>query len=290
MNLQCFPLPPSIAAHSKEQKAHPIQQWLDRYPLQPSENTVNENPLHGLTGPQQNALAVLIPLLLCGEQSAVHVFNNEYKRLSQISQPDSTLMADSLRDLAIIEADERRHEEALQRLLAHLPEPENLYRIKREAQLFYSRIQRSTPSMVQHFYSIAQLDACVCVLMNTVANGDLQHSEVATLFTLIKKDEAKHVKLATRHVTRLLQLEASIDEKDISRRADEQPSTANLQHQLVTLLQPQTHAFKALGINSENLFKRLLETEKPMLAYAQDKQSIDTKTVDKRPQPMTALL
>ncbi|WP_271272071.1 hypothetical protein [Aliamphritea hakodatensis] len=224
MNQRCFPLP---EASITEPDNHPVRHWLERHP----------DLSVGLSALQQTALARLVPLLLCGEQSAIHVFHTEYSRRE-----------DSQFYLAQIEADERLHEIALQRLLQQVPEYENLHRLKRQAQLFYARIQQASDSVARHFYTISQLDACVCVLMNAVANSSIKGTAAAGLFSLIKRDEARHVSIARRHALRLQQ--------DIY----EQPPLDFCIHQgLVSLLQQQTAAFEMLGIDADALFQRLVQ-------------------------------
>ncbi len=224
MNQRCFPLP---EASITEPDNHPVRHWLERHP----------DLSAGLSASQQAALARLVPLLLCGEQSAIHVFHTEYSR-----QESSQFY------LAQIEADERLHELALQRLLQQLPEYSKLHRLKRYAQLFYARIQQDSDSVARHFYTISQLDACVCVLMNAVANSSIKGTAAAGLFSLIKRDEARHVSIARRHAVRL--------QSDIY---EQPPGGFNIHQGLVDLLRQQENAFQVLSIDTGVLFQRLLQ-------------------------------
>ncbi len=223
MNQRCFPLP---EASITEPFHHPVRDWLNSH----SDLSV------GLTDNQKGALARLVPLLLCGEQSAIHVFNAEYSR-----------RVDSQFYLAQIEADERLHEIALQRLLQQLPEYENIHRLKRHAQLFYARIQQASDNVARHFFTISQLDACVCVLMNAVANSNIKGTAAAGLFSLIKRDEARHVSIARRHAIRL--------QADIY----DQPASVDIHQGLVSLLEQQEVAFQVLEVDTKVLFQRLLQ-------------------------------
>lgn len=223
MNQHCFPLP---EASITEPPGHPVRGWLNAH----------TNLSAGLTKSQKGALARLVPLLLCGEQSAIHVFNTEYSRRT-----------DSQFYLAQIEADERLHEIALQRLLQQLPEYEKLHRLKRQAQLFYARIQQASDNVARHFYTISQLDACVCVLMNAVANSNIKGTAAAGLFGLIKRDEARHVSIARRHAIRL------------QTNIYNQPCQFHIHEGLVNLLQQQETAFQMLEIDTRALFQRLLQ-------------------------------
>lgn len=230
---------------------HPIAQWLE----QQAKSSVFSHQLSILTAEQTQALARLIPLLLCGEQSAVHIFNQESLRLCQniADSSDQQAVLDyskALEALTYIEADERYHEQALQFILAALPTDKEQHKIKRQAQLFYTRIAQNTASLADHFEMIAKLDRCVCILMDAVSKSSLQGSELATLFELIKKDEAKHVGFARKHSQQL-------------RRADTTQHTDNkdfdVQARLVILLTDHNKTFERLGINSQALFERLLK-------------------------------
>ena len=68
-----------------------------------------------ITSSQEEALARLLPALLCGEQSAIAVFHAEALRLSQAAR------SASLAVFGAIEADEGAHEVSLQILANTLP-------------------------------------------------------------------------------------------------------------------------------------------------------------------------
>jgi len=224
MNLRCFPLPSQSPGYASDKRA--FKDWLSNHPMLTQD----------LTEAQQQALANLIPLLLCGEQSATYIFNAENKRLADNQQCNKALME--------IEDDEYRHESALQQALAQLPKSPRQHRIKRQSQLFYAGIQSTTQTIANHFYSISQLDACVCILMNTVANSNISGSALSELFHLIKKDEARHVTVARHHALAL--------DPDIA-----QKQTIPIQQDLVALLENERESFQQLGIDTSLLFERL---------------------------------
>jgi len=218
-----------------------------------------------LTQRQQLSLAQLVPLLLCGEQSAVHVFHNEQQRLQQIISVDCAMpdtktaplqntvaqtQQSAQLNLQKIEADERLHEQALQFLLAQLPQHPLQHKSKRIAQQFYAKIQQPGQSIAEHFQSIALLDSCVCILMNAVAKSSIRDSAITELFHLIKKDEAKHVAIARKYSELLCQ--QSGDSKAFA-------DTRKVPELLVKMLESQAAAFENLGIDSRDLFVKLLD-------------------------------
>ena len=264
--MRCFELPQEhadltqlVQNHAQGSELHPIKSWLDQYTDSPLSIDKMLNPT------QAQALAKLIPLLLCGEQSAIHIFNRESLRLYQSSAHNSATKKDTQRNsqaqqyyrdalvaLTNIEADERYHEQALQLILSALPVHKEQHQIKRKAQLFYARIAQNTASLAQHFQMIAQLDKCVCILMDAVSKSSLQGTELAKLFELIKKDEAKHVGFAKKHSQLLMSTETASDQTD-------QPF--DVQASLVALLNSHSTTFDSLQIDSQSLFKRLLKTQ-----------------------------
>jgi hypothetical protein len=258
--MRCFPLPKAIEtiqetdinlpntianASHPDLSNHPITQWL----------ATHQHTEFNLSILQRNALANLIPLLLCGEQSAVHVFNHEYRRLEEsTNQPMSSHDTHSrnnqlaMQNLQRIEADERLHEQALQFILQTLPKSNDQHKIKRKAQQFYANIQQYSASVAQHFWLISQLDACVCILMNSVARSSIKDSPLAQLFNLIKKDEARHVKIAKQYSLLLAQ----------NTPTQVLGAKGQVQHQLVQLLKTQSSAFEHLKIDSNTLFNAIL--------------------------------
>ncbi|MFT5709140.1 MAG: ribonucleotide reductase beta subunit family protein with ferritin-like domain, partial [Oceanospirillaceae bacterium] len=214
----------------------------------------HQNDVFELSKIQQLALANLIPLLLCGEQSAIHVFNTESSRMNQANETLSAIneleQQKAMLYLQQIEADERLHEQALQFILDKLPAASEQHKIKRVAQRFYASIAQQTNTVMQHFQVIAQLDTCVCLLMDAVAKSSIEQSALAELFRLIKKDEARHVNIAKKHSAMLLKnaIKTPI------------PIDLKIQQQLVNMLNTQLTALQNLQINSHILFKRILQT------------------------------
>jgi hypothetical protein len=188
----------------------------------------------------EEALARLIPLLLCGEQSAIHVFGNEVERLRGVTWTDSIEL------LKEIESDEYVHEHALQTLSSLLAEPEGLNQIKRKSRHFYLKFGRAI-GVAEHFDRVAHLDACVCIIMNAITKCDLGKGHIITqLFDRIKKDEARHVYVSNKHSKRL-----GCDQTL-------QPENKSIvSSELVSLLRTEADSFESLGIDSDKLFHKL---------------------------------
>jgi len=188
----------------------------------------------------EEALGRLIPLLLCGEQSAIHVFANEVERLR------GSKWRDSMAALKRVETDEYAHEQALQALSSCLAKPADLHWIKRAARHFYLGLG-ITGGMVEHFARVSQLDACVCIIMNAITHCELgRRHPVTQLFERIKQDEARHVSLCRNHY---LQLGGD-------RRMFAQ-SRGAIGKKLVPLLATEAESFENLGIDAERLFRKL---------------------------------
>jgi hypothetical protein len=253
--MRCFALPEAFKntdySSSNEEKVSAISLWLVEH------QTLDFD----LSATQQNALARLIPLLLCGEQSAVFVFHSERQRLSNEPNHNNTqhsptsanrIYKQAIKNLKRIEQDELHHEQALQFLLQKLPKAANQHKIKRQAQKFYTQLQQKNQSIAQQFRVIAQLDACVCILMQSVANSSIKNTPLADLFKMIRKDEARHVAIAKKHSLLLA---------DIEQQVIAPQDTLNIQQKLIELLSTQEQALKDLQINSVTLFEQLKHSQ-----------------------------
>lgn len=188
----------------------------------------------------EEALARLIPLLLCGEQSAIHVFGKEVERLR------GSTLSTSINLLKDIETDEYAHEQALQVVASSLMEPADIHWIKRKARHFYLSLG-NTVGMADHFARISQLDACVCIIMNAITHCDLGKDHlIVKLFERIKKDEARHVSICRKHFLQLGGDRASFKENRFA-----------VSTKLVKLLMTQADSFEILGIDSDLMFRKM---------------------------------
>ena len=236
---RCFPLPKIRQAEqftlADSANGKRIEQWINLY----AQDVNNWEPS------EQHALAHLIPLLLCGEQSAQLVFNQEINRLFLQNEKDNEIMIKSLLE---VEADEFRHDQALQTVLKQLPNIEGKRHIQRQAKRFYAKLGRGD-GRCQHFIKIATLDSCVTQLMHEFEHSLLGPKHpFALLCGLIKKDEAKHVYVA-KHYAQALGATTAMFKQD-------QRSVSDLLHQL---LATQAEHFDFLGVDLNKIFNTLEE-------------------------------
>lgn len=196
-----------------------------------------------MTTQEQQALASLIPLLLCGEQSAQLVFSNEIERLNSDNKDK---YSQAVLALSTIEAEENAHELALQSVLMRLPKANHLLKIKRRAQLFYASLGKAE-TVIEHFILIRQLDSYVAIIMSHMARSQLGSEHlVSQLFNHIKNDEAGHVSIARRHI---IDLGGELNQSSMLIRS--------LSSRLCKLLSPEESSFKDLGVDIENLLEKI---------------------------------
>ena len=190
-----------------------------------------------MTDPQLEASARLATVLLCGEQSAVRIFEKEM----ECKRPRAT--AEGLRQLRYIAQDERLHESALRALCDYLPTTDDQHRLMRHAQRFFAGLGR-IENLAEHFGQIAQLDSAVCKIMWHLESAALPPaSPLRLLAARIKLDEARHVSVSRRYASAL--------GLDARARAEE---CVQVRTKLVEMLQPVGSAFEMLGVDSDRLF------------------------------------
>ncbi|WP_119968033.1 hypothetical protein [Shewanella japonica] len=203
---------------------------------------------------QTESMARLLPLLLCGEQSAQLVFNQEIIRL-HVQDLDKTLSTDIsqrngkiVTSLMEVESDECRHDIALQTVSDKLPYIEDTRQVQRLAKRFYSGLGRVN-DYSQHFVRIAILDTCVTQIMQAFETSKLggEHP-FSVLCGLIKKDEAKHVYISRHHA---IELGATND--------DFYQQQSLITHELFQLLTSQHHSFENMGICLDAIQHKLEE-------------------------------
>jgi hypothetical protein len=142
------------------------------------------------------ALAELLPVLICGEESAGLVF-------AKLSQAPSLLTAHN--ELAAIERDEHQHARLLMQLRRSLPTSRTDIALSRATRWFFLRMRER--DLGRHFARIAALDSAVCILLGALRRrGTSIASEpfLAPLFARIHRDEARHVAVSRRHARNLL--------------------------------------------------------------------------------------
>jgi hypothetical protein len=196
------------------------------------------NSLSELAEPQIQALGRLLPALLCGEESAFHVFWREAGRLTDAQFRQSLALA---RRIAV---EELEHERLLTELRNCCPVADDLASIRLRARRFFLRMASRDAAL--HFARVAALDSGVCVILAAVAKPLARARVVVDTFNRIRADEARHVKFSREHSREL--------GADKSLLAD---TAARIRSELVALLYPIASSFEDLGLDANYLFRRV---------------------------------
>lgn len=195
-------------------------------------------PITRLADPEAEALARVLPNLLCGEESSVLVFERERLRMA------GEAWRASARLFGEIEAEEEEHAQLLYALRDTLPRPAGDRARRSRARRFFMRLQ-AADSVAEHFARVAELDACVCVLMSAFADSSVgRPPPLRALFELVRRDERRHVRASRAHVAALGGV--------VPTGIRESVTTA-----LVELLAFEGAAFEALGVDPDRLLGRL---------------------------------
>lgn len=189
------------------------------------------------------AIATFVPFLLCGEESAVHVFHREARR---VRSQDVAAQALMMR----IAGEEKVHEAMLARLARELPEPKCLEATRLSGHEFYIGMADSNPGI--HFARIAALDSCVSKIMAALCSAAriIRVPAVHRVFARVRSDEASHVRISRQHVTDLGHPRTVLNEE-----AD------RVCPRLANFIQPTGDAFEYLGIDPDRLFRRIRREE-----------------------------
>jgi len=191
-----------------------------------------------LKSAHSEALADLLPLLLCGEESAVLAFG--------LYSQSASLGMSAQRDFLGVQADEARHAHWLQRLRVSLPTPRPDSRLRRQLQRFYMRI--NGPDFASHLAQVAALDSAVCMILGVMRQRRCpirSDRTISGLFARIHRDEARHVVIARQHAQGL---RTACELRELA---------AETRRQLTGLLAERAAAFESLEICPERLFDRL---------------------------------
>jgi hypothetical protein len=219
---------------------HSIPLELRRCTARPTQLRIVElkDSLSELAEPQIHALGRLLPALLCGEESAFHVFWREAGRLTDVQLRHSLALA---RQIA---GEELEHESLLRELRNCCPVADNLTGIRLRARRFFLSMASRDPAL--HFARVAALDSCVCVILAAVAKPLARARVVVDTFNRIRGDEARHVRFSRAHSCEL--------GADKSLLAD---TAACVRSELVALLHPLASSFEDLGLDADRLFRRI---------------------------------
>jgi hypothetical protein len=184
------------------------------------------------------ALAELLPLLLCGEESAALAFGRH--------AGSALLHATARYELGCIRSDEERHAGWLQRLRLSLPAPRPDARLWKQIRRFYISVHEPEPG--RHLARIAALDSAACLLLGALRRhrGPLDADiTLSSLFAHIHRDEVRHVTVARRYA-RLLS--GALDLRSIA---------ADTRERLKQLLALRADALEGLGICPDAAWRRL---------------------------------
>ncbi len=202
-------------------------------------NQISSQPLKG-SSTELESLGRVIPLLICGEQSAISVFGSAR---GQYNKPQLALLN---REFQTIEIEEAGHELLWQTLSHHLPAPSDLLKLKRRAAIFFAKLGRAD-SIAEHFAQVAQLDSAVGAIMWSLERSEMAgDSTVKEIASHIKLDEARHVS-----VSRRLAFALGVD------RERYELLGVMIRQELIELLTPIADSIEGLGLDSGQMFRKI---------------------------------
>lgn len=195
--------------------------------------------LEALNADEQQALANLMPLLICGEESATCVFDDLANSLT------GRLSSTQVRAIRSITTDEIRHSDDLDALRHQLPSPLDR-RTAYRAAAFLKVLKSEDP--VIRLARLAVLDAAVCQMLAMLLHADAsiaKCSEVSNMIRNIQLDEARHVR-----IIRDCYLMLGLSSKEIAK--------AQLQvlEAFIVLLTPANQDLQCLGLDFDLLIHR----------------------------------
>lgn len=145
---------------------------------------------------QAVAFGRLLPILACGEESAIHVFSSLASLEAAPPNEEFTRRAWSKQVLEKIALDEMRHEALLAALRARVPDTLDT-QTRRQARRFFAGLNHTDPAI--HFIRIAALDSAVCQILAPLLarNSPLTAvQEISTTLNQIRADEGRHVRIS----------------------------------------------------------------------------------------------
>jgi hypothetical protein len=204
--------------------------------------SLHNNLLSGFTTRGLEVMSRFVPTLMCGEESAAHVFHKEAKRIEDIRAAEAS---SSL--LAQIAAEEVLHERLLDLLRNCLPVPGDLDALRRRARFFFFRLASRDPAT--HFARIIGLDGGVCITLSSLLQPSCTLARAPYAYKIwdrIWRDEARHVRISRQHVLDLGIDQAKLNEEGLRARKG-----------LVELLRPLADDFEDMNIDPDRLFRRI---------------------------------
>jgi len=213
------------------------------------DRAIRDSLLGGVDDASQLAVARILAILVCAEESAVNVFHHECHRLSE-----AQIAADH-QALREIETEERVHAWLIHAARSHLPVPDDIDAIRRRTRRLFMRVaSRDVPT---HFARLTGLDSGVCISLSALL-GSAKVNRIegfARLIKHIRRDEATHVKKSRDHAV------------DLGFDADRFHECYDLTRSgMVGMLEPIAGSFETLGVDPDRLFRRLMRFQESRLA------------------------
>jgi hypothetical protein len=194
----------------------------------------------GLGSAAADALARILPVLACGEESAIHVFSSASQASFARGAPSAgkTMLA--------IARDEEVHSDIIEALRGLLPACSEREQLRLEARGFYLRLASSDPRL--HFLRIRELDSAVCLILGALLQSGTALARAPRLREIaarIRSDEARHVRLTRRYLSAA----------ELPMHADDEVERVRVS--LIRLLDRIGGAFQDLGADPDRLFLRI---------------------------------
>lgn len=206
-----------------------------------------EAVLGELTPRETEGMARFIPSLLCGEESAVIIFDHERRRYGKGN--DGKISA----ALGQIALEEERHELMLRGLGDYLPPPDDLDEIEARAKRFFFNLGFRSPDPLQRLNLIGALDRCVCITLGEM----IKRASVTRLPAFgrivrrILEDEARHVRICRR-----IMAELGVTKKNMEKAA------VTVGEMFVEMMAPVGNSFEDIGVDPGRLFRSIMRHEK----------------------------
>ncbi len=195
---------------------------------------------HRLSEEKSRALAEILPILCCGEESAIVAF--EGLALNEAFSPDVQSV------LANIACEESHHETLLRSVRASLPDVSHSSQLIRAIKRFFMSMR--TQDSGTHLANIAALDSGVCVIINLFHQSGFFHSDnqLQQIFGRIHRDESRHAAQ-----TLLLAKQFSLNTTAMIQQAE------CIREGLREILILKRDAFDCLGVDCNILDQRLTQ-------------------------------
>ncbi len=182
------------------------------------------------------ALSELMPVFICGEESAALTFRRFADTI-----PPVPLLEDMFQRIA---DDEERHERLLQSIRFALPVSAPVRQVPELRRFFKAAADRQAGS---HLVRIAALDSAVCAVLAELRSRRCpvaRDKAIEPIFARIHRDEAQHVRLSMLYVGGMSASERWAVASDMRRK-------------FARLVEPYTDTLDRLAVDPDQLLARL---------------------------------